>query len=95
MVLGNGGSTAFWEVAAFGLVRDRAQFLSFGEFGLKATARRLDGEPERRIPEFVAREGVDLLVLGAPSHSRLHTLVLGSTTSALLRGCVIPALLLR
>ncbi len=63
--------------------------------GLKATARRLDGEPERRIPEFVAREGIDLLVLGAPSHSRLHTLVLGSTTSALLRGCVIPALLLR
>lgn len=63
--------------------------------GLKATAHRLDGEPERRIPEFVAREGVDLLVLGAPSHSRLHTLVLGSTTSALLRGCVIPALLLR
>ena len=63
--------------------------------GLKATARRLDGEPERRIPEFVAREGVDLLVMGAPSHSRLHTLVLGSTTSALLRGCVIPALLLR
>jgi phosphoserine aminotransferase len=34
-VLGNGGSTAFWDVAAFGLVRDRAQFLSFGEFGSK------------------------------------------------------------
>ena len=35
VVLGNGGSTAFWDVAAFGLVRDRAQFLSFGEFGAK------------------------------------------------------------
>ena len=35
VVLGNGGTTAFWEVAAFGLVRDRAQFLSFGEFGGK------------------------------------------------------------
>lgn len=35
VVLGNGGSTAFWEVATFGLIRERAQFLSFGEFGAK------------------------------------------------------------
>jgi phosphoserine aminotransferase len=35
VVIGNGGSTAFWEVAVFGLIRDRAQFLSFGEFGSK------------------------------------------------------------
>ncbi len=35
VVLGNGGSTAFWDVASFGLIRDRAQFLSFGEFGAK------------------------------------------------------------
>lgn len=35
VVLGNGGSTAFWDVAAFGLIRDRAQFLTFGEFGSK------------------------------------------------------------
>jgi phosphoserine aminotransferase len=35
VVLGNGGATAFWEVAAFGLVRDKSQHLSFGEFGAK------------------------------------------------------------
>lgn len=35
VVLGNGGSTAFWDVAAFGLVRDRAQHLSYGEFSSK------------------------------------------------------------
>ncbi|HET7398779.1 MAG TPA: phosphoserine transaminase [Intrasporangium sp.] len=35
IVLGNGGSTAFWDIAAFGLVRDRAQHLSFGEFSSK------------------------------------------------------------
>ena len=35
VILGNGGSTAFWDVATFGLLRDRAQFLSFGEFGSK------------------------------------------------------------
>lgn len=35
VVLGNGGSTAFWEIATFSLIRDRAQFLTFGEFGSK------------------------------------------------------------
>ena len=32
IILGNGGSTAFWDIAAFGLVRQRAQHLAFGEF---------------------------------------------------------------
>ncbi len=41
VVLGNGGSTAFWDIAAFGLVRDRAQHLAFGEFSSKfATVTR-------------------------------------------------------
>lgn len=35
VVLGNGGSTAFWDAAAFGLVRERAQAAAFGEFGSK------------------------------------------------------------
>jgi len=35
VVLGNGGTTAFWDAAAFGLVQDRAQHLSFGEFSAK------------------------------------------------------------
>ena len=35
VVLGNGGTTAFWEIAAFGLVRERAQHLAFGEFSSK------------------------------------------------------------
>ena len=35
IVLGNGGSTAFWDIAAFGLVRERAQHLAFGEFSAK------------------------------------------------------------
>jgi phosphoserine aminotransferase len=49
VVLGNGGSTAFWDIAAFGLVRDRAQHLSFGEFSSKFAAVTLKapflGEP--------------------------------------------------
>lgn len=35
VVLGNGGSTAFWDAAAFGLIERRAENLSFGEFGSK------------------------------------------------------------
>ncbi len=38
VVLGNGGSTAFWDAAAFGLVRRRVQHLSFGEFSAKFAA---------------------------------------------------------
>jgi phosphoserine aminotransferase len=38
VLLGNGGSTAFWDVAAFNLVRRRAQHLSFGEFSSKFAA---------------------------------------------------------
>ncbi|KRC59047.1 phosphoserine aminotransferase [Agromyces sp. Root81] len=35
VVLGNGGSTAFWDAAAFGLIEERAQLAAFGEFGAK------------------------------------------------------------
>ncbi|MGW9630724.1 phosphoserine transaminase [Agromyces sp. NPDC055520] len=38
VVLGNGGSTAFWDAAAFGLIDGRAQLASFGEFGAKFAA---------------------------------------------------------
>ena len=70
VVLGNGGSTAFWEVAAFGLVRDRAQFLSFGEFGSKFAKAVKDapflGAPTVHTsdpgsaPAFAAEAGVDV-----------------------------------
>lgn len=69
VVLGNGGSTAFWDVAGFGLIRDRAQFLSFGEFGAKFAsgvkkAPHL-GEPTiikadpGTAPAFAAEAGID------------------------------------
>ena len=35
VVLGNGGSTAFWDIAAFGLIREKSQHLHFGEFSSK------------------------------------------------------------
>jgi phosphoserine aminotransferase len=38
VALGNGGTTAFWDAAAFGLIRERSQHLSFGEFSAKFAA---------------------------------------------------------
>jgi len=35
VVLGNGGSTAFWDSAAYSLILNRAENLTFGEFGSK------------------------------------------------------------
>ena len=35
VILGNGGTTAFWDAAALGLVRDRSQHLTYGEFSSK------------------------------------------------------------
>ena len=69
VVLGNGGSTAFWDVATFGLIRDRAQFLTFGEFGAKfasgVKAAPFLGEPTvlkaepGSAPMFAAEAGID------------------------------------
>ncbi|MEV6317415.1 phosphoserine transaminase [Streptomyces sp. NPDC051776] len=42
VVLGNGGSTAFWDIATHGLIERKSQHLSFGEFSSKfAKAARL------------------------------------------------------
>ncbi|WP_414673120.1 phosphoserine transaminase [Kribbella sp.] len=70
VVLGNGGSTAFWDVATFGLIREKSQHLSFGEFSSKfAKAAQqaphlgdptiVKAEPGSR-PVAVAEAGVDL-----------------------------------
>ncbi len=70
VVLGNGGATAFWDVATFGLIRERSQHLSFGEFSAKfATAARtapfladptvVESAPGTR-PEPRAEAGVDV-----------------------------------
>jgi phosphoserine aminotransferase len=69
VVLGNGGATAFWDVATFGLIERKSQHLSFGEFSAKfATAVEaapwldrptvIASDPGSR-PEAVAEEGVD------------------------------------
>jgi phosphoserine aminotransferase len=73
VLLGNGGTTCFWDAATFCLVERRSQHLSFGEFSSKfaaavAATPHLDA-PEviesapGTHPEAVARDGVDLYAL--------------------------------
>ena len=54
VVLGNGGTTAFWDAAASGLVRERALHLTFGEFSQKF-AKVTKGAPFLADPIVVAR----------------------------------------
>ena len=58
VVLGNGGTTAFWDAAAAGLVRERALHLAFGEFSQKfATVTK--GAPFLADPIVIAAEPGD------------------------------------
>ncbi|MGZ4726101.1 MAG: phosphoserine transaminase [Acidimicrobiales bacterium] len=73
IMIGNGGSTAFWDIATFGLIEQRSQHLSFGEFSSKfagaAKAAPHLGDPEiiesppGTHPEAVGREGIDVYAL--------------------------------
>lgn len=53
------------------------------------------GDPEDVILSEIEREGIDLLVMGAYGHSRIRALIIGSTTTAMLRRCNVPVLLFR
>ena len=53
------------------------------------------GEPERVISDHVEKYGVDLLVMGAYGHSRIRNLIIGSTTTQMIRSCLVPVLLFR
>ena len=50
VILGNGGSTAFWDAAAFGLIDKRSLHLTYGEFSSKFASAR-GQEPVRRRPD--------------------------------------------
>ena len=55
----------------------------------------LPGDPDEVIGARVESEHEGLLVMGAYGHSRIRSLVIGSTTSAMVRRCKIPVLLIR
>jgi len=63
--------------------------------GLEAGSEILSGQPETALGELVETGPHDLLVMGAYGHSRIRSLIIGSTTTALLRSCKVPVVLVR
>ena len=73
VVLGNGGSTAFWDIATFGLIENKSQHLVFGEFSSKFAAAAKEapflGDPTvikaepGSHPTAVAETGIDVYAL--------------------------------
>jgi nucleotide-binding universal stress UspA family protein len=53
------------------------------------------GDAETVIGSYVAEAGIDLLVMGAYGHSPIRRFIVGSTTTAVVRTCLVPVLLFR
>ncbi len=60
--------------------------------GLSVRSLVESGRADAAIPAAVERDRIDLVAMGAYGHSRLRTLVIGSTTAEVIRGCKTPLL---
>jgi nucleotide-binding universal stress UspA family protein len=63
--------------------------------GHTAQIRFAAGVPDKAIAEIVENESMNLLIMGAYGHSRIRSLVIGSTTTEMIRSCKVPVLLFR
>ena len=63
--------------------------------GYKADAQVVEGEPDKVIGKQADDGEADMLVMGAYGHSRIRTLIIGSTTTEMIRSVKIPVMLFR
>jgi nucleotide-binding universal stress UspA family protein len=63
--------------------------------GYAVTADIIQGQPEAVISKMVETDGIDLMVMGAYGHSRIRNLIIGSTTTEMVRECKIPIVFFR
>jgi len=63
--------------------------------GFEAPAAILPGEAEKVLSTYQKENAIDLMIMGAYGHSRIRQLLIGSTTTAMLRKSNISMLLLR
>lgn len=61
----------------------------------QVTAEILPGQADQIIARRVEVDDIDLLVMGAYGHSRIRSLIIGSTTTEMIRSCRIPVALFR
>ena len=63
--------------------------------GITAETSVLPGQPETALAKLVEEAPFDMLVMGAYGHSRIRSLIIGSTTTAMIRSCKVPVVLMR
>ena len=63
--------------------------------GISAETRVIPGQPETELGKLVEAEGFGMVVMGAYGHSRIRSLVIGSSTTAMVRTCKVPVILMR
>ena len=63
--------------------------------GLTVQTAVIQGQPETALGRTVEGEGFDMVVMGAYGHSRIRSLIIGSTTTEMIRSCKVPVLLIR
>ena len=62
--------------------------------GIEADTSILPGQPETALGKLVEEAQFDMLVMGAYGHSRIRSLIIGSTTTAMIRSCKVPVVLM-
>ncbi len=65
------------------------------EGGIEVISASLQGDTRHELCEYQVNQGIDMMIMGAFSHSRIHDLVLGSFTVKMLTNAKKPLLLLR
>lgn len=68
---------------------------TLGESGFSARGSLVTGEADSVLREYLVTHTLDLLVMGAYGHSRIRELIVGSTTTTLLRTSPAPVLIMR
>ncbi len=68
---------------------------TLGAAGFEAEVTIRDGEPEKVLGQMVSGTENELLVMGAYGHSRVRRLIIGSTTTGMIRSCQVPVLIMR
>ena len=79
---------------------DRLKRLQSAESELQGSIESLNcqmlhGETAPQVVEYVKDQEIDLLLMGAYGHNRIRRLIIGSSTTEMLRGCQVPSILFR
>jgi phosphoserine aminotransferase len=89
VVLGNGGATAFWDVATFGLIEQKSQHLTFGEFSSKF-ASAVKAAPWLDEPSVIASEPGSRPVAAAEAGVDAYAWAHNETSTAVMAPVVRP-----